>query len=310
MRSGPSTAFPARSCDRPRGPHRGRRRQGGRRRRWSPETIVVDHGKIYVSEHLTSVCQRMGISIQPARLRTGRDKGPVERFFRTLREDLLQALPGYKGPDVHSRGPGPGRPRRSSSSTSWRRSSGNGSRWSTTTALTTVWSIRTCRACGCRRRRCSSTAGTGPVTSRCPATLTWRMSSSQTKWRTIHHYGVEIGRRRYNGLALDPLPRDHQPLHREVAKGRWPIHVDPDDINRVYFRDPARAVVAHPDVGARPGGWRCRSARKRCSSPASWLRRNTPIPTTGLPWLTCWSGGTSAWGRRMAERRMALRHLP
>jgi transposase InsO family protein len=69
-----------------------------------PETIVIDHGKIFVSEHLTSVCQRMGVSIQPARLRTGRDKGPVERFFRTIREDLLQALPGYKGPDVHSRG--------------------------------------------------------------------------------------------------------------------------------------------------------------------------------------------------------------
>ena len=28
----------------------------------------------------------------------------MERFFRTIREDLLQALPGYKGPDVHSRG--------------------------------------------------------------------------------------------------------------------------------------------------------------------------------------------------------------
>lgn len=69
-----------------------------------PETIVIDHGKIYISEHLTSVCQRMGISIQPARLRTGRDKGPVERFFRTIREDLLQVLPGYKGPDIHSRG--------------------------------------------------------------------------------------------------------------------------------------------------------------------------------------------------------------
>ncbi|MEV5720545.1 helix-turn-helix domain-containing protein [Amycolatopsis mediterranei] len=69
-----------------------------------PETIVVDHGKVFVSEHLTSVCARLGISIQPARLRTGRDKGPVERFFRTVREDLLQALPGYKGPDVHARG--------------------------------------------------------------------------------------------------------------------------------------------------------------------------------------------------------------
>jgi transposase InsO family protein len=64
----------------------------------------VDHGRVYVSEHITSVCQRMGISIQPARLRTGRDKGPVERYFRTLREGLLQWLPAYKGPDVHSRG--------------------------------------------------------------------------------------------------------------------------------------------------------------------------------------------------------------
>jgi transposase InsO family protein len=72
-----------------------------------PETIVVDHGKIYVGEHLTSVCRRLGISIQPVRLRTGRDKGPIERFFRTLREDLLQALPGYKGPDLHSRGAAP-----------------------------------------------------------------------------------------------------------------------------------------------------------------------------------------------------------
>jgi transposase InsO family protein len=42
-----------------------------------PETIVIDHGKIYVSEHLTSVCARLGISIQPARLRTGRDKPRV-----------------------------------------------------------------------------------------------------------------------------------------------------------------------------------------------------------------------------------------
>jgi hypothetical protein len=42
-------------------------------------------------------------------LRIGRDKGPVERFFLTLREDLLQALPGYKGADVYSRGVAPER---------------------------------------------------------------------------------------------------------------------------------------------------------------------------------------------------------
>ena len=33
-----------------------------------------------------------------------RGKGRVERFFRTLGEGLLEALPGYKGPDVFSRG--------------------------------------------------------------------------------------------------------------------------------------------------------------------------------------------------------------
>jgi len=36
-----------------------------------------------------------------------RNKGVVERFFRTLREDLLQMLPGYKGPDIYSRGVSP-----------------------------------------------------------------------------------------------------------------------------------------------------------------------------------------------------------
>ena len=71
------------------------------------ETIVVDHGKIYLSDHLLSVCQRLGISVQPARPYTPTDKAAVERFFRTLSEGLLAALPGYKGPDVYSRGKDP-----------------------------------------------------------------------------------------------------------------------------------------------------------------------------------------------------------
>jgi hypothetical protein len=53
------------------------------------------------------VCRQMSISIQPARLRRGQDKGPVERFFRTLRQGFLQELPGYKGPDLYSRGVAP-----------------------------------------------------------------------------------------------------------------------------------------------------------------------------------------------------------
>jgi transposase InsO family protein len=71
------------------------------------ETIVVDHGKIYLSDHLLSVCQRVGISIQSARPLTPTDKAAIERFFRTLAEGLLAALPGYRGPDISSRGADP-----------------------------------------------------------------------------------------------------------------------------------------------------------------------------------------------------------
>ena len=69
-----------------------------------PDTIVVDHGKIYLSEHTRSVCERLGISIQPAIPDKPTDKPALERFFRTLRQSLLEQLPGYKGPDVYSRG--------------------------------------------------------------------------------------------------------------------------------------------------------------------------------------------------------------
>jgi transposase InsO family protein len=71
------------------------------------ETIVVDHGKIYLSEHLMSACATLGISVQPARVYQGTDKAALERFFRTLGEQLLGALPGYKGPDVYRRGKNP-----------------------------------------------------------------------------------------------------------------------------------------------------------------------------------------------------------
>lgn len=68
---------------------------------------TIDHGKIYVSDHLTSVRARMGISIQPARLRMGRDKGTSsckttdEPLTWNPPEHLLKDLP-LPGPDPDS----------------------------------------------------------------------------------------------------------------------------------------------------------------------------------------------------------------
>ncbi|MCZ4088538.1 Mu transposase C-terminal domain-containing protein, partial [Streptomyces antarcticus] len=53
--------------------------------------------------------------------------------------------------------------------------------------------------------------------------------------RKIQHYGIDLDARRYNGAALDP----YRGLLSGDRDGKWPIAVNPDDINAVYFRDPA-----------------------------------------------------------------------
>lgn len=201
-----------------------------------PETIVVDHGKIYVSDHLTSVCQRMGISIQPARLRTGRDKGPVERFFRTIREDLLQALPGYKGPDVHSRGLNP--------------ESEAFFYLDELEAIIREWvavvyhhrphdSLVDPHVPGLRMSPAMmfehGIARAGYIEAPRDHDLAYEFL--KTEWRKVQHYGVDFGGRRYNGAALNPYRNMTSPYNGK-AKGRWPICFDPDDITRVYFREP------------------------------------------------------------------------
>ena len=72
-----------------------------------PETIVVDHGKIYVSEHLTSVCAPMVNSIQLTRswqYGPG-DKGPVRSASSgRCAKTCCRRCPDSKGPDSFSRG--------------------------------------------------------------------------------------------------------------------------------------------------------------------------------------------------------------
>ena len=201
-----------------------------------PETIVIDHGKVYVSAHITSVCRRMGISIQPARLRTGRDKGPVERFFRTLREGLLEVLPGYKGPDVYSRGLNP-----------------EGDAFFFLDELETiiaewiavVYHHRPLRGLvdphvpglelspAMMFEHGVARAGYIEV----PRDPDLGYEFLKVEYVPIHHYGVELNGCRYNGDGLDDFRETTSP-YLGAARGRWPIHFDTDDISRVYFRHP------------------------------------------------------------------------
>lgn len=197
-----------------------------------PDTLIVDHGKIYVSAHLNSVCQRMGISIQPARLRQPRDKGPVERFFSTLRVGLLQELPGYKGQDIFARGVSPEQ-----------------DAWFYLDELEAI--IREWIAVIYHHSAHDSLTGLGvPGLTMTPAEMfahgvaragylevprdpDLAYEFLPVVWRVIQHYGIDVGTRRYKGDIVAGRAKEKSPYPNQ----KWPIAYNVDDITKVYFRD-------------------------------------------------------------------------
>ncbi len=212
-----------------------------------PDTIVVDHGRVYMSAHVTSACARLGISIQPARPYTPTDKAAIERFFRSLREGLLEALPGYKGPDVFSRG-----------------ADIEGDAFFYLSELEEIireWvgviyhrraheSLLDPRLPGQRmspmQRFSHGVARAGRID--IPRDGCLALQLLPLKWRTIQHYGVEIDGLRYSGPIVGKYA-DRTSGHKSVGNfygarkgGKWPFAVNPDDLRRIYFRDPDDGV--------------------------------------------------------------------
>jgi transposase InsO family protein len=61
-------------------------------RRGLPERLYVDNGANYRSHHLSLVCAKLGIALIHARPYRPQGKGKIERFFRTVRSQLLTRL--------------------------------------------------------------------------------------------------------------------------------------------------------------------------------------------------------------------------
>ena len=199
------------------------------------DTLVIDHGKMYMSEHLRGVCDRLGISIQPARVLTSTDKAPVERLFRTIREDLLAALPGYKGPDVYSRG-------KNIEDTAFYFSH-------ELEGLIRDWVVNRYH----QRPHDGLHSPDVPGLRLTPAEM-WDMLVAAggdlraprrtdlvydflpVAWRTLQHYGVEVNGLRYDGRGLDGLRGTSSPYTH--ANGKWPVRFDPDDASRVFLQRP------------------------------------------------------------------------
>ena len=70
----------------------------------NPDQIVMDRGKIYTAQSFKEACEMMGSNLEFGRPYTPTDKAHIERVFGTINTGFVQKLPGYKGPDIHSRG--------------------------------------------------------------------------------------------------------------------------------------------------------------------------------------------------------------
>ena len=70
----------------------------------TPDTVLIDHGKVFVSRTFQDVCTRLGIHVQRSRVRRPTDKSPIENVFKQITQGFCQRLPGHKGRDVPSRG--------------------------------------------------------------------------------------------------------------------------------------------------------------------------------------------------------------
>ncbi len=213
------------------------------------ETIVIDHGRCYLSDHVMSVCMRLGISIQPVRPYQGSDKGPLERWFRTL-TGLLENLVGYKGPDIYSRGANP---------------EGEAfyyiheleemmRQW-----IAEIYHVRP------HDGLCIPEApglelspndmfdyGMSRVGAmQLPASADIAYDFLPVVWRTIQHYGVEANLR-YNGPALNAYRNTTSPYTGKHA-GKWPFRYDRNDLRYLYFWEPevkewARLKWEHADA--------------------------------------------------------------
>ncbi|MGO9163952.1 MAG: hypothetical protein ACLP7J_25250 [Streptosporangiaceae bacterium] len=271
-----------------------------------PETLVVDHGKAFLSAHVISVCTRLGISIQPAQPKKPTDKPTCERFFKTLREGLIQHLPAYKGPDIYSRG-----------------EHVEDEAFLFVHELEDI--IREWIALVYHRSRQDGLAvpewphlklspnemhETGVARAgllRIPAAPELAYEFFEVHPRTIQHCGVEIGGLRYNGPALDAY-RNAQSLFGGRHAGKWPIRINPDDVRWAYFQDPADAEDSWhrlewehaAGLGTPFSGEAARYARRLAARQDRW-------PDTGqalAELLARWDQGMVT-GRR--ERRMAIR---
>uniref|UniRef100_UPI003F492F7B Mu transposase C-terminal domain-containing protein n=1 Tax=Amycolatopsis sp. CA-096443 TaxID=3239919 RepID=UPI003F492F7B len=196
-----------------------------------PEQVVIDHGKVFVSETFTRACERLGISVQPARKDTPTDKGVVEATFSAIKTLFAQNVAGFKGANTQLRG----------------RDVAGVWMLEELQELLDEWlivgwahrphdALRDPHAARVKLTPNERYAALVAVAGYLPVTLDSSdyLELLPVKWRTINSYGIRIEHRTYDCGELGPLRRQHSGLAGK--RGLWEVHYDPYDLAQVYVR--------------------------------------------------------------------------
>ncbi len=225
-----------------------------------PETIVCDHGKVYVSRSFQSACRAMGINFQPTHKGSPWEKGTVETSFNAVGTLFAQYVAGYVGSSVERRG----------------EKADQDAVWSIIElqALLDEWVVTTWqnrphsglvnpvtpdRALTPNEQYAAlvEVAGYVPV----PLSADDYVELLPVAWHAINRYGIRLSKRTYDCKALTPYRRQHSGIERK--KGLREVHYDPYDVTRIWVRN-------HHD-----GGW--------ITVPWKHLR-SAPAPFGELAW--------------------------
>ncbi|MBF6050027.1 DDE-type integrase/transposase/recombinase [Streptomyces sp. NRRL B-1677] len=197
-----------------------------------PETIVVDRGKVYVSESFVAACETLGVSVQPAPPRRPQAKGVVERTFGSVNDLFCQHVAGHTGSSVLRRG------RQTLAEAQW-----------TIPQLQdfldewiVCWQNRPHE--GLRHPVLAKTALTpnemwAALISLCgyvsvPLTGADWLELLPVRWQPITERGIRIDYRTYDHEILGP--HRGRRSDTEAKDGKWEVHHNPHDARQVWVR--------------------------------------------------------------------------
>jgi hypothetical protein len=199
-----------------------------------PDTIVADHGKVFMSRNFRASCAWLGISLQPARKATGTDKPHIERTLGSVATLFAQFAAGYTGRSPEYRGRGDGQ----RAVWSLRELQELLDEW-----IIAAWQNRPHdglrdplhpgRAFTPNEKYAAMAEAAGYV----PVALTAGdyVELLPARWHAVNAYGIKVNRRTYDGEELNPFRQ--QPSGVKAHKDLWEVHSDPYDISRIWVRD-------------------------------------------------------------------------